>query len=175
MNNAKKIALSGVLCALAVAVMMLGGMIPLATFCCPAIAGLCLIPIFVECGERTAYAAYIAIALLAGFLSPDKESALLFAFLGYYPVLKWRLDMIRIAPARIAAKLALFNAAVLAVYALCLFVFKLDQVMRDYQELSTVMLIVCLALGNLCLILYDRLIRISANLYVSRIRGKFFK
>ena len=54
MNNAKKIALSGVLCALAIAVMMLGGMIPLATFCCPAIAGLCLIPIFVECGERTA-------------------------------------------------------------------------------------------------------------------------
>ena len=168
MNNAKKIALSGVLCALAIAVMMLGGMIPFATFCCPAIAGLCLIPIFVECGERMAYAAYAAIALLAGFLSPDKESALLFAFLGYYPVLKWRLDMIRIAP-------ALFNAAVLAVYALCLFVFKLDQVMRDYQELSTVMLIVCLALGNLCLILYDRLIRISANLYVSRIRGKFFK
>ena len=37
------------------------------------------------------------------------------------------------------------------------------------------MLIVCLALGNLCLILYDRLNRISANLYVVRIRGKFFK
>ena len=175
MNSAKKIALSGVLCALAVAVMMLGGMIPLATFCCPASAGLCLIPIFVDCGERTSYAAYIAIALLSMFLSPDKESALLFAFLGYYPVLKWRLDMIRIAPARIAAKLALFNAAVLAAYALCLYVFKLDQVLRDYQTLSTIMLIICFAIGNLCLILYDRLIRISAHLYVARIRGKFFK
>lgn len=175
MTGAKRIALSGMMAALGTAVMMLGGLIPLATFCCPAIAGLCLIPVFVECGERTGYAAYAAIALLSLFLSPDKESALLFVFLGYYPVLKWRLDMIRSTPLRIAVKLVLFNAAVILMYVLCLFVLRLDQVLRDYQELSTALLIACLALGNVCLLLYDRLIRVFVSLYVRRIRGRFFR
>ncbi len=168
MSKAKKIALSGMMAALAAAIMMLGGLIPIATFCCPAIAGLCLIPIFVECGERMAWAGYVAVALLSIFLSPDKESALLFIFLGYYPVLKWRIDMLRPLALRIGTKFALFNVAVLIMYALCLFVFKLDQVLRDYQDLSTIMLTACIALGNICLFLYDRLIPRFTSFYVHR-------
>ena len=72
MKNSKKIALTGMLCALGTTIMMMGGMIPLATFCCPALAGLVLIPIFVECGKKLSWGAYIAIALLALMLCPDK-------------------------------------------------------------------------------------------------------
>ena len=81
--NSKRIALCGVLCALGVVLMMLGGLFPLATFCSPALAALVLIPIMIETGRRMALGAYVAIAALSLLLAPDKESALLFAFLGY--------------------------------------------------------------------------------------------
>ena len=42
MKQTKKLALTGMLCALAAGIMMLGNLIPLATFCCPALAGLML-------------------------------------------------------------------------------------------------------------------------------------
>ena len=45
MNPSRKIALTGMMCALAAVLMALGGVIPLATFCCPMIAGLTLIPV----------------------------------------------------------------------------------------------------------------------------------
>ena len=171
MSPSRKIALTGMMCALAVVLMSLGGAIPLATFCCPALAGIVLIPVFVECGEKIAYGAYAAIALLSLLFCPDKEAALLFAFIGYYPVLRWRLEQIRRTPLRVAAKLAVFNAAVIAMYALCIFVFRMDQVLRDYKEMGLILTLACLVLGNFTLLLYDRLLNILTRLYVYRVRG----
>ena len=175
MKQSGKIALTGLMCALAAVVMLMGGMIPLATFCCPALAGLALIPVFVECGERMAYAAYAAIALLALMLCPDKEAALLFVFIGYYPILRWRLDQIRVAPLRIGAKLGVFNAAVISMYVLCILVLRMDQILREYREMGLILTLLCLLLGNLTLLLYDRLLMIFTRLYVNRIRGKLLK
>lgn len=172
MKRTKKIALTGMLCALAAVIMGMGGMIPLATFCCPALAGLMLIPVFVECGEKLAWGAYVAIAALGLILCPDKEAALLFVFAGYYPVLRWRLDQIRRGPLRVLAKLGVFNAAVLAMYGLSIFVFRMDQLLRDYQEMGVALTAACLLLGNVCLLLYDRLIAVMTALYVNRLRDK---
>lgn len=172
MKASRKMALTGMLCALAVAVMLLGGLIPLATFCCPAIAGLMLIPVFVECGERLAWAAWAAIALLSLILCPDKEAALLFLFIGYYPVLRWRLEQIRGGLRRTLAKLGAFNLAIIAMYLLCIFVLQLDQVLRDYREMGAVLIAACLLLGNVTLLLYDRLVGIVTRLYVERLRKR---
>jgi len=172
MKNSKKIALTGVLCALAAVVMMMGGLIPLATFCCPAIAALVLIPIFVECGERLSWGAYIAIAALALMLCPDKEAAALFVFLGYYPVLKWRLEQIRRKPLRIIAKLGIFNVAVGLAYLLLIFLFQMEQLLREYAEMGLALTAACLLLGNITLLLYDRLLGIFTALYVNKLRGK---
>lgn len=172
MKNSRRMALTGVLCALAVVVMMMGGLIPLATFCCPAIAALVLIPIFVECGEKLAWAAWAAVAMLGMMLCPDKEAALLFVFVGYYPVLRWRLEQIRRALARVLAKLGVFNLAVIAMYALCIFVFRLDQVLSDYQEMGLALTAACLLIGNFTLLLYDRLLGVLTRLYVERLRKR---
>ena len=172
MKNSKKIALTGMLCALAAVIMMMGGLIPLATFCCPAIAALVLIPIFVECGERLCWGAYIAIAALSLMLCPDKEAAALFVFLGYYPILKWRLEQIRRGALRIIAKLGIFNIAIALAYALLIFLFQMDQLLREYAEMGMALTIACLLLGNISLLLYDRLLGIFTALYVNRLRGK---
>lgn len=175
MKNSKKIALTGMLCALGAAIMMMGGMIPLATFCCPAIAGLMLIPIFVECGEKLSWGAYIAIALLSLMLCPDKEAAALFVFLGYYPILKWRLEQIRRKPLRLLAKLGIFNAAVGAAYLLLIFIFRMDAILNEYREMGMILTIACLILGNITLVIYDRLLAVMTVLYVQKLRGKLMK
>lgn len=172
MKRSKKMALTGMLCALAVVIMLLGGVIPLATFCCPALAGLMLVPIYVECGERLSWCAYAAIAILSLFLCPDKEAALMFAFIGYYPILRWRLDQLRGRLLRTAAKLGVFNAAVIAMYALSILVLRMDQILADYQEMGLALTAACLVIGNVTLLLYDRLIAVFTALYVNRLRGK---
>ena len=168
-------ALTGMLCALAVVIMMLGGVIPLATFCCPALAGLMLIPVFVECGEKLSWCAYAAVAALSLILCPDKEAALLLAFIGYYPILRWRLDQLRSSLLRVVAKLGVFNLAVLAMYALSILVLQMDQILREYQEMGLALTVACLLVGNVTLLLYDRLIAIMTALYVNRLRGRLMK
>lgn len=175
MKKSKRMALTGMLCALAVVIMMLGGVIPLATFCCPALAGLMLVPVFVECGEKLSWCAYAAIAVLSLILCPDKEAALLFAFIGYYPILRWRLDQLRSRLIRVVAKLGVFNLAVLAMYALSILVLQMDQILREYQEMGLALTIACLLIGNITLLLYDRLIAVMTALYVNRLRGRLMK
>ncbi len=175
MKQTKKLALTGMLCALAAGIMMLGNLIPLATFCCPALAGLMLIPVFVECGERMSWSAYAAIALLSLILSPDKESALLFLFLGHYPVLRWRLTQIRSPLLRVGAKLLVFNLAAGLTYVCGVFVLGLTQLAAEYREMGLAMALACLLIGNVTLLIYDRLLMIMTQLYINRLRGRLMK
>ena len=175
LSDTKKIALTGLLCALGAVIMMLGGVIPMATFACPMLAGLVLIPVFVECGQKLAYGAYIAIAALGMILCPDKEAALLFAFIGHFPVLRWRLDQLKSGILRIIAKLGIFNICILAMYALILWVFQMDQIISEYREMGIWLTALTLVLGNVCLIFYDRMIVIFTNIYVYKFRDKLIK
>lgn len=172
MSKTKKIALTGMLCALACAIMMMGGMIPLATFCCPMLAGVMLIPVFVECGEKLCWGAYVAIAALGLMLCPDKEAALLFVFLGYYPILRWRIDQIRSALARVLVRLGIFNLAVGLMYGAAIFLFQMRRILEEYQEMGVAITLLCLLLGNITLLLYDRLLKNAAAIYVKRLRNK---
>lgn len=171
MSAGRKMACAGMFCALAVAVMMLGGLVPLATFCCPVVAAMALIPVFVECGERMAWAAWAAAAALSLMLCPDKEAALIFCFIGYYPILRWRLEQIRLGALRWAAKLGVFNLAIIAMYLMCIFVFQLDQVLLEAQEMGRLLMLVCLLIGNVTFLLCDRLSGILARLYAAKRRG----
>lgn len=84
-----KIALGGILAALAVTSMLISNLVPIATYGCPALAGMMLIPIVIEIGRRWAVCVYAAISLLSIFLVADKEAALFFvAFFGFYPIIK---------------------------------------------------------------------------------------
>lgn len=174
-RSSRRMAVSGMMVALGAAVMLLGGVIPLATFCCPALAGLLLIPLVFDCGRTHAWCAWAAIALLGLILCPDKEAALLFAFLGYYPVLKWDLDVkLRRRWVRRAVKFLLWNAAIGAMYALIFFVLKLDAIMADYRDATIAMTALTLLLGNVTLALYDVMLVRFAAIYIARFRPKLF-
>ena len=147
------IALGGMMAALAVVVMCLGGMIPIATFVCPIICMMLLSFILRTCGRRIAWAWYGAVTILSLLLGPDKEAAAIFAFLGYYPILKPRMDQMKLG---LLVKLLLFNAAILLMYWVLIHLFGMAQVASDYQELGIVMTAVMLILGNVTFWMLDR-------------------
>ena len=152
---ASSVALGGVLAALAVVVMCLGTIIPVATYVCPMFCALLLQAVLKTCGVRIAWAWYGAVTILSLLLAPDKEAAAVFAFLGYYPIVKPRLDKTRL---RWLWKGLLFNASVLVMYWLLLRVFGLAQVTEDFEEIGVVMLIILLILGNVTFFLLDKLL-----------------
>ena len=156
-NSAKNIALGGIMAALALVVMCLGGMIPLATYVCPMFCAVLLMVVLKRTGKRISWAWYGAVSILSMLLGPDKEAAAVFVFLGYYPILKPWLDKRKLA---ILWKLVLFNAAIFAMYGVLIYVFGLADIASEFEELGVVMTAVTLALGNATLFMMDVLLTV---------------
>ena len=79
---AARMALCGVLAALAVALMFLGGTVPFASIACPVLASLVLIPVYCECGWKWCLLWYSAVAALAALLALVYVDAAVFAAYG---------------------------------------------------------------------------------------------
>lgn len=148
-------ALGGILAALAVAVMSMGTLIPVATYVCPMLCALLLKLVLTTCGRRIAWAWFGAVAILSLLLSPDKEAAAVFAFIGYYPIVKPALDRKHFPW---LWKGVLFNAAILAMYWLLMHLFGMDQITAEFRGLGIAMTAVLLVLGNVTFFLLDRLL-----------------
>ena len=138
--------------ALAVVIMCMGGIIPVATYVCPMLCSLLLAVVLRLTGRRIAWAWYAAVSLLSLLLGPDKEAAAVFVFLGYYPIIKPWLDRRKVP---ILWKLAVFNLSIGLLYTLLLYLFCLEQVVRDFSEFGMVMTLVVLLLGNVTLFMLD--------------------
>lgn len=163
-----ELALGSVLSALAAALLCLGGLVPLATYAAPLLASAAVLAARRECRRSLAWGCWAVSAALGLLLSADKEGALLYAFLGYYPLLKPRFDALRPRAVRLAAKLALCVAAVGGMYALLLWVFRLEAVAREFAEASAALLWVTAALGAAVFFAYDRALERLDRLYQSR-------
>lgn len=168
-KKSAQVALCGVLAGLAAALMALGGILPAATYCAPLLASLVLIPAREECGAKAAWLLYVAAALLSLFLCADKEAAVLFLALGYYPLVHKALEAVKPRALVIVCKLALFNIAVCAVYAL-LFVLVSEALRAEFHETTRIMQLVLLAAGNLVFLLYDLVLRRLEPLYRVRLQ-----
>lgn len=152
---AANMALGGVLGALAVVIMCLGTLIPVGTYACPMVCAMVLQMVLKTCGTRIAWAWYGAVALLGLLLAPDKEAAAVFVFLGYYPIVKPKLDRKKLPW---LWKGLLFNASVLALYWLLLRLFGMEQLVSEFRELGAAMTAVLLILGNVTFFLLDKLL-----------------
>lgn len=154
-NSARNVALGGVTAALAVVIMCLGGIIPVATYVCPMLCAVLLATVLPAIKARLVWAWYGAVALLSLLLAPDKEAAAVFVFLGYYPIIKPWLDRCRLS---ILWKLLLFNTAIFLMYGLLIYVLGIDNITAEFQELGVVLSGVTLILGNVVLFLMDFLL-----------------
>ena len=160
-QKSRDMALCGVLCALAVAIMAMGTLVPAATYCCPVLASMTVLPVLLLCGEKMSWVFWAASAILSLLLAPDKEAAAIFLALGYYPIVKPKLDR-KAKPARIAGKFLLFNAAVLAAYAALLVVLRMDALREEFSSMSGLLMLGLLAGGNFIFWLDDKLLERAA-------------
>ena len=151
-SESRRIALGGMLAALACVIMAMGGLIPVATYVVPVLCMLILKFVSVTCGSRIGWAWYGAVALLGLLLCPDKEAAAVFAALGYYPVVKPRLDRCRF---HWLWKGLLFNSSILILYWLLLNLFGLDQLVQDFAGMGIAMTAALLVMGNVVFVLVD--------------------
>ncbi len=152
---AAQMALGGVLGALAVVIMSMGTLIPVATYVCPMLCAVLLKAVLVTCGRRIAWAWYGAVSILCLLLAPDKEAAAVFAFLGYYPIVKPALDRWKLPW---LWKGLLFNASILLMYGLLMHLLGMEQLAKEFEGLGIAMTMVLLVLGNVTFFLLDKLL-----------------
>lgn len=159
-NDARKIALGGVLAALAVVIMCLGGIIPVATYVCPMLCCVTGFVVLCFCGRRIGWAWFAAVAFLAVLLGPDKEATLVFLALGYYPLIKHVFDRSKIP---VLLKLLYFNASITVVYAFMIHLLGMQEIVTENMEFGLVGLAFIMVLGNLTFFLLDRLLNIMSG------------
>ena len=165
-NKSWAMAYCGMAAALCVALMLLGAVVPVLMFIAPAAASLLIATVCTECGLNMALTAYGAVSILSLLFVPDKEVALIFVFLlGYYPLLKPRLERIRPKLLRGAAKLALCNGAVLAMYGLVLLLVPAGSIAQELRTTAIAASLATLAMGNVAFLLYDRAIHNLLQVY----------
>jgi len=150
--------------ALSVIVLTWGSLIPFSTFTCPMLAILCLIPVVCEYGTGAALLLYAAVSVLSLLLCPDKEIALLYVFLGWYPSVQPGLSSIPKFPS-VVIKCGLFSLSMTVMYAMILYLFQLKAVVEEFAEYSTIIVVGMLALGNVTFLLYDKVLVNFSRLY----------
>lgn len=152
---AAAVALGGVLAALAVTIMSMGTIIPVATYVCPVLCAMLLQVVLMLCGKRMAWAWFAAVAVLSLLLAADKEAAAVFCFLGYYPIVKPWLDRRKLPW---LWKGLLFNGMTALLYWLLIALLGMDSVGEEFADMGTVLLVLCLILGNVTFFLLDILL-----------------
>lgn len=154
-RNAKAMAFGGVTAALAVTLGCLAGMIPIATYVIPVLQCLVLHFVVKACGSKTAWVWYAAVSILSALLCPDKEAAAFFVFLGYYPIVKPRLDKL---PLNVLWKLLLFLVSSATVYGLLIFLLGMEELAAEFAQMGKWLGSVTLILGCATFLLLDRLL-----------------
>ena len=173
-NQSKTIAFCGVMTALGVLLLMLGGIVPFGTFACPLLAMTVLVPVEEESGPRAAAVSCAAMAVLGLLLCPDREAALFFVFLGYYPLLCRRVEKRR-PWCRVLIRLAVVNAGLVLMYAAAVYLFRLEEVRAELPSASLWLTAAFLLLANAAFLLYDAVLRRVTVLYRTKWRKFLFR
>lgn len=173
MKSSFRIAYGGIVVGLSLVCMFFTGIFPFAEYALPALAGILLTVLVIEFGMKTALVAYLAVSLLSLVVTPNKEAALLFIFfLGYYPIIKAKLEKIKPFLIEWLVKLVTFNIAVTIAYFLIINVFGMSQVMEDF-EFMKMGIWVLLGAGNIVFVVYDIAITNLIDMYNTHIKPKY--
>ena len=166
------VAFCGMAAALSVVIMLIGGVIPVATYAVPMLCGSLLLPILIELRKSAAWATFFSVAFLSLILGFDKEAAFFCLFIGYYPIVKWPLDKIRPKWKRALCKGLLFTVAIGIMYALLYLLFPMEAMIQEFREMGIVLSVGFVIAYVGCMFLYDFLLVRLLPLYANRIRPK---
>ena len=168
-TKASVIALCGILGALALVCLFMGGAIPAASMACPVLASLVLIPVYLECGGKWGAIWYIAVGVLGLLLAPMKECGVLFVAFGAYPMLRKPLGRL---PLNKIWKLVYFNIVLACAYGIMLFIFPIPELQEEFRDVGKWMLVAMILIANVSFVIYDILVGRLEVFYCVRIRPK---
>lgn len=171
-RSSTKMAFCGVMTALSVVLMALGGLIPLATYVTPLMGGALLLPVFLEFGQKSAWTMWMATSIIALVIGADKEAAFFYLFLGYYPLIKPHFDRIERKSLRILTKLGYFALASGAMYGFLIFILRLDAIAAEFRGETYLINGLFFLLLTFCMLVYDRLLLRLLILYARVLRPK---
>ena len=150
--NARQMALGGMMAAVSIVIMCLGSIIPVNTYICPVLCILTGAVVLDRCGRKAGWCHYMAVAVLAMLLAPDREAALVYMFLGYYPMIRpWFQKLGALA---MPTKLLFFTLAGAASYGLLIFLVGAEGAMEEGWLLTAVTVL----LWDVLFLLVDRLL-----------------
>ena len=171
MKETKKITLSAMMTALAVALMVLGAVIETLDLTIVAVASITVVFVQIEIGKPYNFCTWLAASLLSFIFFPHSfvwaEFLLLF---GVYPILKGYIERLP-RGAWFPVKLVLFNLQFAALYAVVRFVLGMQDIGYDRWYLNVLLYL----LANITLFAYDKLITVVVRLYLLKYREKFKK
>ena len=171
----KRVAVSGMMVALGVIILYVGSLIEVLDISMAAIASLICIIALVEYGKLYVWMVFAATALAAMLLLPEKFTPSLYALLiGYYPMIKELIERVGkksakrglFAVLRWAIKLVFFNAALLAVALVAIYILILPE-SAEWMQITMILL------ANAAFILYDIALTKMISAYFFRIRRRF--
>ena len=140
------------------AVMLLGALIPVFTYCSPLLASLFLLPVTEICGRRNAVLVWAVTAILVLLIGADKEAAFFYLFFGWYPLAKQEIDGIRRKLLRSLVKVLIFSAAAASMYALTCYVLGIEEIVESFSSAAWVNVLFFVAVV-ICMMLYDAALR----------------
>lgn len=148
MKQTKRMAMCGMMAALSVVLMVLGGALGLGMYVSPLLAGLCLIPIGNAYGKKYQVILWLAVSALSLLLLPNIEESLMYLCLfGCYPIIRPQFQKLP-KVLRFITKL-LFFTIVFAALQLLITLVLVPEVM------GTGMMLTLIVLADVTLILYD--------------------
>lgn len=154
-DRTKRIALGGMLAAVAVVIMCLGGLVPITTYVCPVLCCLTQYVVLRFCGKRLAWAWFSVVSILSLLLGPDKEAAMVFLAVGSYPLLKKNFERSNIS---VVLKFLFFNGMILLSYFAMIYLLGMQDIAQENMQFGMIGLILILLLGNVTFFLLDKLL-----------------
>ncbi len=164
MKKSKRIVFCAMLAALSATLVIISRIIPFSTDIMPAIAGMLNIIIVVEIGAKWALASYLTAAVLCFIFGLNETSMLFLMFFGYYPIIKSLLEKLSSRSVEWLLKILIFNAAIVAAYAILIPIFGLEALGFGGKGY----IIAVWVLSNIFFVLYDILMTKMIPIYFKR-------
>ena len=175
LSNFVPLPLSVITMILNVVLLLIGSALQIGTYAAPMLAAFLIIPVLEEYGPRYALTLYATVSILAVLFVPETELAFFYVLvMGYYPVLRVKLNGVKSTLLRWVLKFAVFNAGTVLVY-LLLFALLGPAVLDELLADGVGMLAALLAAGNLSFWLCDRALAALTRYYHVILKPKLKK
>ncbi len=171
-----KVSLGGIVAALCLVLMFLTAVFPPLNMTLPLFAGMLITVVAVEVSCSWAFVTYAVVAVLAFFVTPDKEAWLFFTLLfGYYPVAKAYFEKIKKKLLGWLCKLAAFNISVVIIFYVLMNILGTLDLFEEFGFYNEWLIPALLVGGNLIFLFYDYTLTLVTACYVKWFRPTFLR